>query len=91
MTLFGQAIGVGLWESGAPGRAAVSVPDGVFKPYPGVSTAILFFTKTNSGGTDQGWFYDMPADGYRLDDKPQTLLVEAKLGLQPSQNMCKQL
>lgn len=47
----------------------VSMPSGVFKPYAGVSTAILFFTKTNSGGTDDVWFYDMQADGYSLDDK----------------------
>jgi type I restriction enzyme M protein len=47
----------------------VSMPSGVFKPYAGVSTAILFFTKTNSGGTDNVWFYDMQADGYTLDDK----------------------
>jgi type I restriction enzyme M protein len=45
------------------------MPSGVFKPYAGVSTAILFFTKTNSGGTDDVWFYDMKADGYSLDDK----------------------
>jgi type I restriction enzyme M protein len=45
------------------------MPSGVFKPYAGVSTAILFFTKTNSGGTDNVWFYDMQADGYTLDDK----------------------
>ena len=49
--------------------AVVSMPSGVFKPYAGVSTAILFFTKTNSGGTDEVWFYDMQADGYSLDDK----------------------
>jgi type I restriction enzyme M protein len=49
--------------------AIISLPSGVFKPYAGVSTAILFFTKTNSGGTDQVWFYDMKADGYSLDDK----------------------
>ena len=49
--------------------ALVSMPSGVFKPYAGVSTAILFFTKTNSGGTDDVWFYDMQADGYSLDDK----------------------
>jgi type I restriction enzyme M protein len=49
--------------------AIISMPSGVFKPYAGVSTAILFFTKTNSGGTDQVWFYDMQADGYSLDDK----------------------
>jgi type I restriction enzyme M protein len=47
----------------------VSMPSGVFKPYAGVSTAILFFTKTNSGGTDRVWFYDMKADGFSLDDK----------------------
>jgi type I restriction enzyme M protein len=47
----------------------VSMPSGVFKPYAGVSTAILFFTKTNSGGTDHVWFYDMQADGFSLDDK----------------------
>ena len=59
----------------------VSLPGGVFKPYAGVSTAILFFTKTNSGGTDNVWFYDMQADGYSLDDKRQPLLAEDKLGL----------
>ena len=50
-------------------EAIVSMPSGVFKPYAGVSTAILLFTKTNSGGTDDVWFYDMQADGYSLDDK----------------------
>src|SRR5436190_12304986 len=49
--------------------AIVSMPSGVFKPYAGVSTAILLFTKTNSGGTDHVWFYDMHADGFSLDDK----------------------
>jgi type I restriction enzyme M protein len=49
--------------------AVVSMPSGVFKPYAGVSTAILLFTKTNSGGTDRVWFYDMKADGFSLDDK----------------------
>ena len=49
--------------------AVVSMPSGVFRPYAGVSTAILVFTKTNSGGTDDVWFYDMQADGYSLDDK----------------------
>ena len=49
--------------------AIVSMPSGVFKPYAGVSTAFLVFTKTNSGGTDDVWFYDMQADGYSLDDK----------------------
>ena len=49
--------------------AIISMPSGVFRPYAGVSTAILLFTKTNSGGTDHVWFYDMQADGYSLDDK----------------------
>ena len=49
--------------------AVISMPSGVFKPYAGVSTAILVFTKTNAGGTDRVWFYDMTADGYSLDDK----------------------
>jgi type I restriction enzyme M protein len=47
----------------------VKLPSGVFRPYAGVSTAILLFTKTNSGGTDQVWFYDVAADGFSLDDK----------------------
>jgi len=51
----------------------VSMPSGVFRPYAGVSTAILLFTKTNSGGTDTVWFYDMQADGYSLDDKRNAL------------------
>lgn len=50
-------------------QAVISMPSGVFKPYSGVSTAILIFTKTNAGGTDNVWFYDMRADGYSLDDK----------------------
>lgn len=50
-------------------QAVISMPSGVFKPYAGVSTAVLVFTKTDSGGTDQVWFYDMQADGYSLDDK----------------------
>ena len=45
------------------------MPSGVFKPYAGVSTAILIFTKTGHGGTDNVWFYDMTADGFSLDDK----------------------
>lgn len=49
--------------------AVISMPSGVFKPYAGVSTAILVFTKTNNGGTDNVWFYDMQADGFSLDDK----------------------
>lgn len=51
--------------------AVISMPSGVFKPYAGVSTAILIFTKTGSGGTDNVWFYDMKADGFSLDDKRQ--------------------
>ena len=49
--------------------AVVKLPSGVFRPYAGVSTAILFFTKTDSGGTDHVWFYDVQADGFSLDDK----------------------
>lgn len=50
-------------------EAVISMPSGVFKPYAGVSTAILIFTKTENGGTDNVWFYDMTADGFSLDDK----------------------
>ncbi|WP_405175591.1 class I SAM-dependent DNA methyltransferase [Paenibacillus sp. FSL H8-0261] len=50
-------------------QAVISMPSGVFKPYAGVSTAILLFSKTGAGGTDKVWFYDMKADGYSLDDK----------------------
>jgi type I restriction enzyme M protein len=57
-------------------QAVISMPSGVFKPYAGVSTAILFFTKTNSGGTDNVWFYDMQADGFSLDDKRNPQLSE---------------
>ena len=49
--------------------AVISMPSGVFKPYAGVSTAVLVFTKTGHGGTDKVWFYDMKADGFSLDDK----------------------
>lgn len=59
--------------------AVVSLPSGVFKPYAGVSTAILFFTKTNSGGTDKVWFYDMQADGFSLDDKRTPLIKDQEL------------
>ena len=61
----------------------VKLPGGVFKPYAGVSTAILLFTKTNSGGTDHVWFYEVEADGRSLDDKRQELLPEEKLGAVP--------
>lgn len=50
-------------------QAVISMPSGVFKPYAGVSTAILVFMKTGTGGTENVWFYDMEADGYSLDDK----------------------
>ena len=50
-------------------QAVISMPSGVFKPYAGVSTAVLVFTKTGAGGTDNVWFYDMKADGFSLDDK----------------------
>jgi type I restriction enzyme M protein len=63
--------------------AVISLPGGVFKPYAGVSTAILFFTKTNSGGTEQVWFYDCDADGWSLDDKRTPLLSEENLGSVP--------
>jgi type I restriction enzyme M protein len=63
--------------------AVISLPSGVFKPYAGVSTAILLFTKTNSGGTDKVWFYDVEADGWSLDDKRGPLLSEDKLGTAP--------
>ncbi|QPK80011.1 SAM-dependent DNA methyltransferase [Corynebacterium lizhenjunii] len=58
--------------------AVIKLPSGVFKPYSGVSTAIVCFTRTDSGGTDQVWFYDVTADGYSLDDK-RTPLLEARL------------
>ena len=54
-------------------RAVISMPSGVFKPYAGVSTAVLIFTKTNSGGTDKVWFYDMKADGFSLDDQRKVI------------------
>ena len=52
-------------------EAVISMPSGVFKPYAGVSTAIMIFTKTGQGGTDKVWFYDMTADGFSLDDQRQ--------------------
>ncbi len=63
--------------------AVVKLPSGVFRPYAGVSTAILLFTKTNSGGTDHVWFYDIQADGWSLDDRRAPLLPEDKLGPRP--------
>lgn len=67
--------------------AVIKLPSGVFKPYAGVSTAILLFTKTNSGGTDQVWFYDVQADGYSLDDKRTPLLAAEKLGPVPGEDL----
>lgn len=67
--------------------AVISLPSGAFKPYAGVSTGILLFTKTNSGGTDSVWFYDVEADGWSLDDKRQPLLPDDKLGSRPLQTL----
>ncbi|MGO1056956.1 type I restriction-modification system subunit M [Crossiella sp. CA198] len=64
--------------------AVVKLPSGVFKPYTGVSTAIVFFTKTDSGGTDNVWFYEVTADGWSLDDKRTPLLNEGRLGPTPA-------
>jgi type I restriction enzyme M protein len=66
-------------------EAIISLPSGVFRPYAGVSTAILVFTKTNSGGTDHVWFYDVGADGWSLDDKRNPLLPAEKLGAAPKE------
>jgi type I restriction enzyme M protein len=65
--------------------AVISMPAGVFRPYAGVSTAILSFTKTDSGGTDFVWFYDLEADGWSLDDRRTSLLPDEKLGPLPKQ------
>ena len=61
-------------------EAVISLPSGVFRPYAGVSTAILVFTKTNSGGTEFVWFYRIETDGFSLDDKRTELLPSGKLG-----------
>jgi type I restriction enzyme M protein len=66
-------------------EGVVSLPSGVFRPYAGVSTAILFFTKTGRGGTDQVWFYDLTTDGWSLDDKRNPLLPLQKLGPAPKE------
>jgi type I restriction enzyme M protein len=63
--------------------AVVKLPSGVFRPYAGVSTAVLLFTKTNSGGTDHVWFYDVQADGWSLDDRRTALLPPDQLGPVP--------
>ena len=65
-------------------QGIVSLPSGVFRPYAGVSTAILLFTKTNSGGTEDVWFYDLEADGRSLDDKRNELLPPEKMGVTPA-------
>ena len=70
-------------------EGVVSLPSGVFRPYAGVSTAILFFTKTGRGGTDQVWFYDMTADGWSLDDKRNPLLPLEKLGPAPKEALAE--
>ena len=64
-------------------EGVLKLPSGVFRPYAGVSTAVLLFTKTGVGGTDHVWFYDMQADGYSLDDKRNALLASEKLGVLP--------
>jgi type I restriction enzyme M protein len=64
--------------------AVIKLPSGAFKPYSGVSTAILCLTKTNSGGTDSVWFYEVTADGFSLDDKRSPLLPGEKLGPTPT-------
>ncbi|MEU9246723.1 class I SAM-dependent DNA methyltransferase [Streptomyces sp. NPDC048385] len=61
----------------------VKLPSGVFKPYTGVSAAILLFTRTDSGGTENIWFYDVQADGLSLDDKRNLLLSEDRFGVRP--------
>jgi len=70
--------------------AIVKLPSGVFKPYAGVSTAIVFFTKTESGGTDHVWFYDVAADGRSLDDKRTELLPEELLGCVPERPLTEE-
>jgi type I restriction enzyme M protein len=64
--------------------AVIKLPSGVFRPYAGVSTAILVFTRTGVGGTDYVWFYDVRADGRSLDDKRQQLLADDKFGPTPA-------
>jgi type I restriction enzyme M protein len=70
-------------------EGVVSLPSGVFRPYAGVSTAILLFTKTGRGGTDFVWFYDMTADGWSLDDKRNPLLPLEKLGPAPKEALAE--
>lgn len=69
--------------------AIIKMPSGVFRPYAGVSCAIVVFTKTGVGGTDDVWFYDMSADGFSLDDKRTPLLDAGKLGATPSSDLAE--
>ena len=71
-------------------EGVLKLPSGVFRPYAGVSTAILLFTKTGVGGTDHVWFYDMQADGYSLDDKRNALLPDDMLGALPATKLSKE-
>lgn len=71
-------------------EGVLKLPSGVFKPYAGVSTAVLFFTKTGVGGTENVWFYDLQADGYSLDDKRNALLDAEKLGPLPTAKMSEE-
>ena len=68
----------------------VSLPSGVFRPYAGVSTAILLFTKTGKGGTENVWFYDLQADGWSLDDKRNPLLPIEKIGPTPKNDLVEE-
>jgi type I restriction enzyme M protein len=68
-------------------EAVLSLPNGVFRPYAGVSTGILLFTKTNSGGTENVWLYSVEADGWSLDDRRIPLLTEGKLGAVPIETL----
>ena len=70
--------------------AVIKLPSGVFRPYAGVATAILVFTKTGVGGTDHVWFYDMQADGFSLDDKRTPLLPPEKLGPEPEEPLTEE-
>lgn len=71
-------------------EGVIKMPSGVFKPYAGVSTAILLFTKTNVGGTNNVWFYDMQADGLSLDDKRTDNLPKEKLGVKPTEALTEE-
>jgi type I restriction enzyme M protein len=70
--------------------AVIKLPSGVFRPYAGVSTAILVFTRTGVGGTDQVWFYDVRAEGLSLDDKRADLLPKEKQGPTPEARLSEE-